>query len=263
MRAALACKQLGVPRIQFIESTLESARYTSGAVARVRSSYFRSADAVLCVGTQSRRAAENYGACRALTTQVTNVVDVDHFVRGSEPKGDACTNFLYVGQLIDRKNVHSLIRALANVPSARLTVVGAGPERVPLERLATNIGAQVTFHGPASYDELPDIYAAHECLVLPSMQEVWGLVVNEALAAGLRVIVSQNAGVAAEITGAPGVLLTDHSPNALEAALKRAASGALEPADPMRFRSAPWTVPYFADGVRSAMSLALSSKATG
>jgi len=99
---------------------------------------------------------------------------------------------LYVGRLSFEKGVDILIDAFAEIGtdiSAKLYIVGAGPERVALEARAANL-PRVVFAGRLSGEKLWSAYAAADFYVGPSRQEAWGLVVNEAMAAGLPVILS-------------------------------------------------------------------------
>ena len=96
--------------------------------------------------------------------------------------------------LIPRKRPLELIRAFERlgreVPGATLTVVGAqGELEGDVRELAARVPG-VRYVGFAQGDGLAALYAAADVLVLPALREVWGLVVNEALAHGLFVIAS-------------------------------------------------------------------------
>jgi glycosyltransferase involved in cell wall biosynthesis len=75
----------------------------------------------------------------------------------------------------------------------------------------------VTFAGHKSYDEIPSYYSSAKALILPSRSETWGLVVNEAMAAGLPVIVSQRCGCADDLVteGDNGWVFDPDAPTAL------------------------------------------------
>ena len=207
-----ACHRERIPVVVFAESTLRSQRFSRGPVAWARGAFFRSADSVVAVGPASRDAVLAMGVPAARIHMSFNAVDVSRFNQGaaeSRTWSDDGHRFLYVGQLIPRKNVASLVRAFHLVAESHdtLTVAGTGPLRDDLVKMAHQLGCQdsVSFIGHVQNDELPGLYGAHDTLVLPSTQEVWGLVVNEALASGLHVVVSRAAGVVESVNQMSGV----------------------------------------------------------
>jgi|GEM_PF-755800 len=113
-------------------------------------------------------------------------------------------NFIYVGQIIERKGVMDLITAFASFklqnPDWGLIIVGYGQQ----EGLVKNFLKQrkvrdVRFLGKVEQYKLPKIYAMADCLILPSKEEVWGLVVNEALYCDLKVLVSSRCGCSPDL----------------------------------------------------------------
>jgi glycosyltransferase involved in cell wall biosynthesis len=114
--------------------------------------------------------------------------------------------FLYVGRFAPEKNVAGLLRAYAlyrkrhRLDPWPLVLVGSGPQEAHLRSLAAELGlTDVYWPGFRPIDELPMFYALATCFVLPSTSEPWGLVVNEALATGLPVLVSDRCGCAPEL----------------------------------------------------------------
>ena len=79
-----------------------------------------------------------------------------------------------------------------------LVLVGGGPQDDLLRRRAQATDG-IVFAGFQQADRLADYYASASCLVLPSLSETWGLVVNEAMAAGLPVLVSHRCGCVPEL----------------------------------------------------------------
>lgn len=120
--------------------------------------------------------------------------------------------FLYVGRLSTEKSIDVLLHAfktvLEELPSAKLRVVGSGPQKEELVRLSEQFGLfdKVKFVGSLDLDALAREYASATCFVLPSRSEPWGLVVNEALHFGCPVIVSDACGCVPELVveGATG-----------------------------------------------------------
>lgn len=138
--------------------------------------------------------------------------------------------FLYVGRLSEEKGLDTLLEAFASLlpsmPSATLRVAGSGPMD---ERLRERIGAlrldgAVMLLGSVNGAALEAEYDRASCLVLPSYSEPWGLVVNEALAHGCPVVVSDNCGCVPELVrkGETGLVVPPRDVPALAAALDQA-----------------------------------------
>ncbi|MBT3418792.1 MAG: glycosyltransferase [Candidatus Magasanikbacteria bacterium] len=112
--------------------------------------------------------------------------------------------FLTVSRLVPIKRVSLQLKAFADVVSrhshARLSIVGDGSDRSTLEALAVSLGItdKVTFHGAISHDELPSYYKKADCFLCTSCSEGWGLVVIEAAASSLPIIMS-DVGCAGEV----------------------------------------------------------------
>ena len=102
---------------------------------------------------------------------------------------------LFVGRLVALKNVSTLIKAFACCQQkASLVIVGDGPERTVLEALAKEEGVRVLFTGRLEGDELLQWYNIANVFCLPSYQEAFGAVTNEALLAGCIGLISSKAG---------------------------------------------------------------------
>ncbi len=107
---------------------------------------------------------------------------------------------VFVGRLIKVKGVDLLLGAMREMEDEDrpfLVIVGDGTEREELERLAE--GMPVAFLGFLQIDDLPAIYAAADYFVLPSILEPWGVVVNEGMACGLPLMLSEQVGAHADL----------------------------------------------------------------
>jgi glycosyltransferase involved in cell wall biosynthesis len=108
------------------------------------------------------------------------------------PRHATCQNrFLYLGRLSKEKNLDTLIQAVNQQQDATLTLVGNGPESEHLKALA---GPNIHFQSHVPNWELNHVFQQHDVLILPSIREPWGLVVEEALFHGLPVLLSNTVG---------------------------------------------------------------------
>lgn len=114
----------------------------------------------------------------------------------------AVPTLISVGHLIEDKGHHIAIEALSQLENFNLVIVGEGPERQALERLATrrDVHLRVAFTGRIEQKDLPVYYSAADILVLPSSREGWPNVLLEAMACGTPVIATDVGGVAEIVT---------------------------------------------------------------
>ncbi len=103
------------------------------------------------------------------------------------------TLLIYVGRLSSEKQLYHLKPVLEAVPGTRLAIVGSGPAREALE--AQFAGTNTRFMGYLTGEPLSQAYASADIFVFPSALETFGLVVVEAMAAGLPVVASRVGGV--------------------------------------------------------------------
>lgn len=124
--------------------------------------------------------------------------------------------FLTVGQLWPHKRVKMIIEALAMIPDARLVIVGDGPERQKLERMAVSLGIsdRVCFKHGLSEAELKAEYNACRAVVFAAAREPFGIVPLEALAHG-RPLIAVNEGGYTEVVDPQCALLVSPRPQEL------------------------------------------------
>jgi glycosyltransferase involved in cell wall biosynthesis len=114
-------------------------------------------------------------------------------------------NFIFVGRLIDYKNLFHLLEAFNLAQSKSyfdwgVIILGDGELKEALQKYVSNNNIQnVHFQAGVSWQQVPEYLAISDVLVLPSYSEPWGLVVNEAMACGLPVIVSDRCGCAIDL----------------------------------------------------------------
>ncbi len=128
--------------------------------------------------------------------------------------------FLYIGQIIKRKGLDLLLEAFYYLKKAEVSLVicGEGEEKEKLKKLISRRKIRnVYFINSKRSKQLPEIYNLADVFILPSLVEVWGLVVNEAMASGLPVVVSKYAGSAADLVkkGENGFVFDPKNPDEL------------------------------------------------
>jgi glycosyltransferase involved in cell wall biosynthesis len=110
--------------------------------------------------------------------------------RDAAPRDHSGRHFLAVGRLVGQKNFALLLHAFSRMrrPNDHLTLIGEGGQRAPLERLIRNLGIVDLVMMPGHINPLDDVFARADAFVLSSDYEGLGVVVVEALAAGLPIV---------------------------------------------------------------------------
>ena len=249
--AALICRILGIPMVIRSGSVPGSSSFGGNAPGlaklRRRASRFlvrrivRAARSWIAYGSRSKRYLMELGAHEHRIHMVWNTVRVETLMRQAEETrccrqeirarlgvGAEEVFFLYVGRLQAFKNLGILIDGFRQVhaQSAVLGIVGYGPEEAELRRRASGV-ANISFYGAVSLDRISDYYVASDAFVLPS-GDIWGLVVNEAMACGLPVIAANTVGSSEDLIvhGENGYVYPWDDLDALANALDRLAGDA-------------------------------------
>ena len=177
------------------------------------------ADALITVCAALRDRLLELDVAGERVTVLRNGVDLERFVpRAPEPVRERLQLhgrvLLSVGNLIELKGHHLVIEALRELPDCCLMIIGDGPERAALERLAERLGvsARVRVLGLIPQAELSHYYAAADALVLASSREGWANVLLEAMACGTPAVATRVWGTP-EVVAAPaaGVLIDERS----------------------------------------------------
>jgi glycosyltransferase involved in cell wall biosynthesis len=211
-----------------------------------------------------------------------DVVDNDHFARGARQARVARQRwrarlglperyFLASGRFVAKKNLLRLLEAYAGFRRRaagdhwHLVLLGDGELRAEIERriARADLAGRVMLAGFKQYEELPGYYGLANAFVHASTTEQWGLVVNEAMASGLPVIVSERCGCVPDLVedGVNGFTFDPYAVQALAALMQRVAAMTEERRAAMARAGqriiANWGPERFADGLMQAVQAAL------
>jgi glycosyltransferase involved in cell wall biosynthesis len=202
---------------------------------------FSRVDGVLTAGEDGAAFARRYGATDDRISLVRHVVDASFYssrASAARPNRDAFrrrigiegTLFLYVGRLWEPKGIFELVEAYARVRAsgvaAGLVIVGDGRDEARLRSAIEVRGLKgIVFAGFVQREDLPTWYAAADVLVFPTRGDPYGMVVDEAMAAGLPVISTTAVGEIRMrvIEGETGWLVPANDPDELARVMARVA----------------------------------------
>ena len=171
---------------------------------------------------------------------------------------------LYAAKFISRKRPLDLLKAVRRLRSQTQTpfsVIMAGSGELESELRAycrSHVLENVAFAGFVNQTELPSLYAASDIFVLPSEHEPWGLAVNEAMCAGLPIVVSREVGCVTDLVsdGVNGFTPAAADIESLASALRRLIEDAglrRRQGEASLARIAQWGYPQCLEGIRSAL----------
>jgi glycosyltransferase involved in cell wall biosynthesis len=210
--AARSVRRLAAKLYLWCESTLDDARRGSRSTERLKVWFIGRCDGFVVPGRASREYLATYGVTAERIFAAPNAVDSEFFSEGAaRAQTDEARerfrkahnlpefNVLFVGRLSPEKGfpvtVDVVSRLQAEGLEVGLLVVGDGPRRRDYEKLVSERRLKnVVFFGFVQQAELPFYYGQADVLMVPSLSEPWGLVVNEAMACGLPVLCSRAVG---------------------------------------------------------------------
>jgi glycosyltransferase involved in cell wall biosynthesis len=270
-QAIRACKATNTPMMVRGDSQLGTPRSSVKQMAKawLYPLLLRQFDACLYVGQRNRDYLRYYGVTEERLFFSPHCIDNEFF---RSHTGNPMANrlqlgistgqiaLLFAGKLTDKKRPMDMLQAVKALRSQGLDIcgvfAGSGPLEAELKQYACDHHLPVTFLGFVNQTRLPEIYAMADLLVLPSDGgETWGLVVNESLACGTPVVVSDAVGCAPDLVseGETGALFRMGDIDAFTQAVVRALR--LERnSDMLAKKSAAYSVSAAADGVISAVA---------
>jgi glycosyltransferase involved in cell wall biosynthesis len=148
---------------------------------------------------------------------------------------------MHVGQFIERKGLGLLVEAAAKLQQEgcefSLLFVGGGRDKQALERRVQALGLKNVYFRPTyPPDKMPSVYRSADLMVFPTLEDVWGLVANEAILSGIPVLCSQFAGCAPELFTSENIFCPEDLSEFCQK-LGAAISGRLLKTDPGRLRT--------------------------
>lgn len=190
--------------VPWVESNARDARGGRRVVELVKRRFVQLSDAFLVPGTASAEYVAALGADRSRVHVAPNCIDNDFFTRfGSCDRRQRRLppRLLFVGRLEAGKGVDVLLEAWRGSPrdGRTLALAGEGSLRRDIERAAKDFGGSVELLGHLDRAQLAAAYREADVFVFPSRSDPWGLVINEAMAAGLPVITTDAPGAARDL----------------------------------------------------------------
>ena len=281
LAALLWCLRRRRPAVMMSDSTAADTirRRHREAIKRL---VVRLCNAALVAGAPQSDYVHSLGLVEGRVFCGYDAVDNVHFAHGAQSVRDTAPLwrrrlglperfFLAVSRFIAKKNLTRLLEAYAayrqqaGADAWPLVLLGDGELRAALEsRIAQpDLAGRVMLPGFRQYDELPVWYGLASAFVHASTTEQWGLVVNEAMASGLPVLVSERCGCVPDLVenGINGLAFDPHDIQALAALMRRVAAMTDERRAAMGRAGqriiAHWGPERFADGLVQAAEAAL------
>ncbi len=165
----------------------------------------RRASTYIAYGTMAKKYLKSLGAKPEKIFIGINTVETEYFATStstykSNKSKDNIKRILFIGYLTNGKRLDLMLKAFSELLKVRndiiFDIVGDGPHKSILLELTNNlrINDNVVFHGYQQRENLPQFLSSADCFVFPSEYDIWGLVLNESMAAGVPCISSIHAG---------------------------------------------------------------------
>jgi glycosyltransferase involved in cell wall biosynthesis len=217
-----------VPIVLWMGSTLLSSRTVGNPIVGfIKRQFVTRCDAYYTYSRSASEYLQHFGAPADRIVTGINHTNAEHFLACERIGPFESCALLYVGRLISLKGVVELFKALALLTDLpwTLTIAGDGELRSVLTKDAERYGFadRISWKSYIQQRDLNTVYRRADLLLMPSLKEVWGLVVNEALMSGVYVIGSNRAAASLELikSGVNGEIV-EPEPVALERAIRKA-----------------------------------------
>lgn len=241
--------------ILWSESNAQDSRNGNRWIESLKKRFIAGCDLFVVPGQASQEYLQALGSLPDDIVVAPNAVDNDWFQTRSDSARATASVFreklklpdryiLFVGRLVREKGIFDLLEAYAKLEESvrskvGLVFAGDGRSKTELQREAQRIiPGTILFAGFTHREDLVGLYALAEALILPTHTDPWGLVVNEAMACGLPIVVTHLAGCARDLVknGWNGFVVPARDPQKLKDAIESIV-GNLELRQKMSIRS--------------------------
>lgn len=188
-----------------------------GAVIKIKESFFKrglkkiifnNATMIFSPSISSDKYFESYGVKKSMiirypftSIEYSDIKQSPKVLRDAKPK----IKLLYVSRIIKEKGIETLINAYNDYchnqrgAITELILIGNAPDDNYLKFIKSNMNSSTTYKGFLTKSELMDYYDSSDIFIFPSHGDIWGLVLNEAMARGLPIICSDKVNAASEL----------------------------------------------------------------
>ena len=202
-RVMRQCTRMGIPWV-FWGELLRERMGIHGFLQRTLAAPLNRASAIIAIGSEAK---SDYQRRFPVTPifELPYYCSINKFRTHPQSRRSNEVRLLFCGQMIERKGFDLLLDAYTKIhdriPHLRLTLAGRetpfsrsllGALPSPIRRTIDNIGFQIP-------DRLPKVFASSDIFVLPSRHDGWGVVINQALAAGLPIVATDAVGAARDL----------------------------------------------------------------
>ena len=187
---------IGVPIFNSIDSTKYD-RHRSSLKQQFKALLLKAYHGIFCYGTMHKQYLKSLGV-KDSKIHIRCQASPNIFKEDQIPYTEKTIDYLYVGRISEEKNLDNTLETFVRWnQNSNFYIVGDGPLKYQLE--AKYKSEKVIFSGNKSLEELSWYYNRSKFLILPSISETWGLVVNEAMMHGLPILVSKHCGCSIDL----------------------------------------------------------------
>ena len=240
--------------------TVHTERYVGWVRTLVRRMVAHWASHWVSYGETSTKYLLTLGIARERILQIQNCVDDSLFSRIAAPAWEIQPKpvLLYVGRMVACKGIANFLRAASSLQGEgvrfSIVLVGDGRDRDSLQQLVKTLRLEnVRFYPAQAHEDMPAVYRSANVMIFPTMDDVWGLVANEAVLSDLPVLCSRYAGCAPELFDRD-CIFDPGSEEEFVIALRRAVAGQLPRADQTRLKRSCEVGDMIAEAVEASLA---------